>query len=311
MIAPAASPAPTAEDQPLSPPAKRGLRFRKFFARGLAILLPSVLTLWLLWQAAVFVFANVAEPINRGIRLGTMTVMPNLFAEDGQPRRWYNIQEPDWWRVDAIAISRFQSGREQAGLQPVDPELAIRNIRRARFREFWGQQWYLEGAGLVVAVALIYTAGLLVTNYLGRAIYTRVEKLIARIPGFKHIYPHVKQVVDMIMGDRPMAFKRVVLVQYPRQGIWTLGLATSDSFREVRQAAQADRMVSIFIPSTPTPFTGFIINVPAKDVVETTMTIDQAIRFVVTAGLLSPDDKVVSKATNQETGMEAGTPAGD
>ncbi|MEZ6234453.1 MAG: DUF502 domain-containing protein [Phycisphaerales bacterium] len=277
-----------------------------------------MLTLWLLWQAAGFVFANVAEPINRGIRLTTMTVMPNLFAEGGEPRKWYNIHEPDWWRVDAIAISRFQSGREQLGLQPVDPAIAVRDIRRARFREFWGQHWYLEGAGLVVAVALIYTAGILVTNYLGRAIYTRVEKWIAQIPGFKQIYPHVKQVVDMVMGDRPMAFKRVVLVQYPRQGIWTLGLATSDSFREARRAAQADQMVSIFIPSTPTPFTGFIINVPAKDVVETTMTIDQAIRFVVTAGLLSPDDKLVAKppaaaTANETSAAQAGRspPPGD
>jgi uncharacterized membrane protein len=266
--------------------------FRKFFGRGLAILLPSVLTLWLLWQATLFVFAAVAEPINRGIRLGTMRVMPSLFAPESGAREWYHIQEPAWWHVDAEAVGRYQDGRESRGLLPVADALAVRDIRRERFGELWGQHWYLEGTGLVVAIVLIYFAGLVVTNYLGRKLYHVFERTLSKMPGFKQVYPHVKQVVDMIIGDKPMAFKRVVMVQYPRQGLWTLGLVTNSGFRELRRAVAVDQLLSVFIPSTPTPFTGFIINVPAADVVDMNMSIDQALRFVVTGGMLTPDDKL-------------------
>lgn len=270
--------------------------FRKFFGRGLAILLPTVLTLWLLWQAATFVFAAVAEPINRSIRLATMQVMPNLFQPAGQPREWWHISQPEWWDVEPAAVAHYQSARESRGLKVVGQSLAIRDIRRERLRELWGQHWYLEGTGLVVAIVLIYFAGLLMTNYLGRKLYHLFERTMSKMPGFKQVYPHVKQVVEMVLGDKPMAFKRVVMVQYPRQGLWTLGLVTNNTFREMRRVAGESEMVSVFIPSTPTPFTGFIINAPSRDVVELSLTIDQALRFVITGGMLTPDDKQVAGA---------------
>lgn len=280
--------------------------FRKFFGRGLAILLPTVLTLWLLWQAAMFVFATVAAPINRGIRLATMQAMPQLFVTPDQPRQWWHINEPAWWRVERKSIAQFQSTRETRGLLPLPEPVAIRDIRRERFSELWGQNWYLEGTGLVVAIVLIYFAGLLFTNYLGRKLYRIFEQWMSKMPGFKQVYPHVKQVVDMIMGDKPMAFKRVVLVQYPRPGLWTMGLVTNNSFREIRRAAGESEMVSVFIPSTPTPFTGFIINVPLRDVVEMSLTIDQALRFVVTGGMLTPDDKLAAETPAGERSIDPG-----
>jgi uncharacterized membrane protein len=284
--------------------------FRKFFGRGLAILLPTVLTLWLLWQAVLFVFATVAEPINRGIRLGTMRVMPSLFAPETGPREWYHIQEPAWWHVDRAAVGLYQAGREERGLLPVAEATAVRDIRRERFRELWGQHWYLEGTGLVVAIVLIYFAGLIVTNYLGRKLYHVFERALSKMPGFKQVYPHVKQVVEMVMGDTRIAFKRVVMVQYPRQGAWTLGFVTNSGFREVRRGTGVDPMLTVFIPSTPTPFTGFIINVPAGDVVDMNLTIDQALRFVITGGMLTPDDKVPPRDGAASIGQASGALAG-
>lgn len=272
---------------------KPGFRgdFRKFFGRGLAILLPTVLTMWLLWQAAMFVFATIAEPINRGIRLATMQVMPNMFAPDDGPREWWHIDEPAWWHVESDAVAGYQASRLGRGLKELDHAIAVRDIRRERFRELWGQHWYLAGTGLVVAIVLIYFAGMLVTNFLGRKFYSYFERSISRMPGFKQVYPHVKQVVDMVMGDKPMAFKRVVMVQYPRAGMWTLGLVTSGGFREARRTSGADEVLAVFIPSTPTPFAGYVVNVPAADVIDMDVTIDQALRFVITGGMLTPDDK--------------------
>ena len=283
--------------------------FRKFFGRGLAILLPTVLTLWLLWQASLFVFATVAEPINRGIRLGTMQVMPNLFAPETGRRRWWHISEPAWWHVDAPSIERFQAGREARGLQRVSDAVVVRAIRGERFREQWGQHWYLEGTGLVVAIVLIYFAGLIVTNYLGRKLYHLFESTLSRVPVFKQVYPHVKQLVDMVLGDKPMAFKRVVLVQYPRAGLWTIGLVTSNAFTEMRRAAGGLDMVTVFIPSSPTPFTGYVINVARSEVVDIQMSIDQALRFVVTGGILTPDEKPGTLGRSDAGGAAAVDPA--
>src|SRR5262249_53045955 len=152
----------------------------------------------------------------------------------------------------------------------------------------WQSHWYLSGAGLVVAIVLIYLAGMLLGGLIGRRVYTRVEGLIARIPGFKQVYPHVKQVVNLIMGDKPMAFKRVVLVEYPRAGIWSVGLVTSASLRTVVDKTGAPSL-SVFIPSTPTPITGFTINVAEDQVVDLQMTVDEAIRFLITGGVLIPE----------------------
>ena len=133
----------------------------------------------------------------------------------------------------------------------------------------------------------VYLAGVLLGGLIGRRVYARLEAMLFQLPGFKQIYPHVKQLVDLVMGDAPLAFKRVILVEYPRKGIWTVGFVTSSSLRMVAEAAEG-RCVSIFIPSTPTPFTGFTINVPERDVIDLPFTVDEAIRFVLTGGVLVP-----------------------
>jgi uncharacterized membrane protein len=253
--------------------------FKRFFGRGLAVLLPSILTLWLLWQAFVFLFNNVAEPINRGIRVVVVEVAPRLTSEN---------QRPDFMLVEPGEIDEFLASPEGRPFRGRSTAVVREHLVREQLGEFWSQHWYLQATGLLVAIMLIYLAGLLLGNYLGRRFYARVERLISQIPGFKQVYPHVKQVVDLIMGDRKVAFRRVVMVQYPRRGLWTLGLVTSDSLSIIHEATGRPCLV-VFIPSTPTPFTGFAITVPSDEVIEVPMSIDEAIRFFITGGTLVPE----------------------
>jgi uncharacterized membrane protein len=253
--------------------------FKRFFGRGLAVLLPSILTLWLLWQAFVFLFNNVAEPINRGIRVVVVEVAPRVTPQDQRPE--FMVVEPG--EIDEFLAS--PEGRPFRGRSTV----AVReHLVRKQLGEFWSQHWYLQAAGLLVAIMLIYLAGLLLGNYLGRRVYARVERLIAQIPGFKQVYPHVKQVVDLVMGERRAAFRRVVMVQYPRRGVWTLGLVTSDSISTIHEFTGVP-CIAVFIPSTPTPFTGFAITVPRDEAIDVPMSIDEAIRFFITGGTLVPE----------------------
>lgn len=272
--------------------------FKKFFGRGLAILLPSVLTLWILWQLIAFVYNNVGDPINRGIRLAVMQAMP-LVVGDGVADRDGNAAGPDWWivtneQIDTYIESQQASGRIAApgpDASHVTQRARARSmIQREAFAEWWKQHWFLEATGIIVAIILIYLSGVLLGNFLGRKAYARIERGLASLPGFKQLYPHVKQLVNLIMGDKPMAFNKAILIEYPRKGIWTLGLVTGESLPAIRQAAGGD-VLSVFIPSTPTPFTGFTISVLKEDTIELPITIDHAIRFIITAGALAGSDK--------------------
>lgn len=253
--------------------------FKRFFGRGLAVLLPSILTLWLLWQAFVFLYNNVAEPINRGIRVVVAEVAPRVTPEGSRPK--FMVVEPG-------QIDEFLASPEGRPFRGRSTTVVREHLVRKQLGDFWSQHWYLRGTGLLVAIMLIYLSGLLLGNYLGRRFYARVERLISQIPGFKQVYPHVKQVVDLIMGDRKVAFRRVVMVQYPRRGIWTMGLVTSDSLSLVHEATGVP-CIAVFIPSTPTPFTGFAITVPRDEAIDVPMSIDEAIRFFITGGTLVPD----------------------
>lgn len=280
-----------------------GSDFRHFFGRGLAILLPSILTLWLLWQAFSFLLKNVAEPINTGLRATTVWVMP-LFLDEEKPPEWFRVTE-----------EQVRNRMTQSGTLPEDPELrqqtldrrraeAIKIIRRDRLREFWQSHWYLNLLGLLIAVLLIYLAGLLLGNFFGKRIYARLERLIARIPGFKQVYPHVKQVVELVLGEKAMAFSTVVLVEYPSKDIWTMGFLTGDSFKQIDEAAGGD-VVTVFIPTSPTPFTGFTINVRREVVRVLDVPMDEALRFVITAGILTPEKVAKGKPVDGLLGPAA------
>lgn len=304
--------------------------FKKFFGRGLAILLPSVLTLWILWQLAVFVYSNVGAPINRGIRLTVLEIMPLAVGDgmverelpdraDGEPvaERVPGENVPAWYVPTDVQIRAYLEQQAVSGFEQLPPrgteayerrfERGRKELRRELFRRWWNDHWYLEAAGLVLAIILIYLAGMLLGNLIGRKIYGRLERGLSKVPGFKQIYPHVKQVVDLIIGEKKMAFNRAVLVQWPSKGSWTVGLLTGESMDVIRRAAGGE-CVSVFVPSTPTPFTGFTITYRAEDVIELPISIDQAIRYIITAGVLNKDAEAPGQGVRPE-GAEALTRA--
>lgn len=253
--------------------------FRRFFFRGLAVLLPSMLTLWILWQVSVFVFKNVAEPLNSGIRSAVLWVTPRVIAEE---------RLPSWFQISAEELGEYRASLGTKVLRE-RPEAVLRaEARREQLKAYWRANGYLSLSGLVLAIVAIYLAGVLLGGLIGRRLYTRLERQVARVPGFKQVYPHVKQVVDMVMGDKPLAFKRCVLVEYPRKGIWSVGFVTGTAMRSVMERAGED-CVTVFIPSTPTPFTGFTIAVPRASVVDLGISMDEAIRYLLTGGVLVPE----------------------
>lgn len=255
--------------------------FKRFFLRGLTILLPSVLTLWLLWAAFQFVQRNVAEPINSGIRQGLVVVVPRVLPDS---------ELPEWFSVPADKLAAAREQRRAEGQLSVGEEGLRKQIRAQNLRQYWNDRWYLRLIGLVVAIVLFYVAGIALGGFLGRRIYTRLEASFTRLPVFKQVYPSVKQLVDFVLGQRQMEFNRVVMVEYPRKGIYTVGLGTGPAIAAMERIVGRECM-TVFIPSTPTPVTGFTITVPKDEVVELSMSIDEAFKFVVSGGVLLPPDR--------------------
>jgi len=272
--------------------------FRKFFFRGLAIVLPSLVTLMLLYWAGSFLWQKVANPINKGVRGLVLVVAPEVIPATSMPS-WYEVTPAEL----AQAMLTYRP-------KPVNEDAARHIIRMDQLRAWWEARWYLQAIGFIVAIIIIYLAGVVVGNLIGRRIYARIESIAVRVPVIKQIYPSVKQVTDFVLGQGDQKSKlpagRVVAIEYPRKGIWTLGLMTREAAIAVNLRAGAP-CVAVFVPTTPTPFTGFTVHLPATDVFEVPWTIDELIKFVVSAGVLIPESQVTGLTPVIDSGQ---VPAG-
>lgn len=146
----------------------------------------------------------------------------------------------------------------------------------------------IPGLGLVLAVIVLLLTGLAVTNLVGREIVSWWEALMKRIPVVRSIYSGAKTFTETVFTDQGKAFKRVLLVQYPRQGIWSVGFESGGEVGDAVKRTDRD-LVTVFVPTTPNPTSGFIILVPRDEVIALDLSVDQAMRFVFTLGVVSPD----------------------
>jgi len=269
--------------------------FRTFFVRGLVILLPSVLTLWLLVKAYQFVDNSIAAPINGWVRAGIVQLdrMHGVLPEEFTP-----TPEAVAAELSATRLVR----------RPLTAEVVEQRLREELFRKWWEGTWYMNLVGLLIAVIAVYTAGRLLGGFFGRRLYRRVEGVFFGIPVVRSIYPHIKQVVDFLLSDeRSISFNRVVAVQYPREGIWSIALVTGEGMQPLQGTVKDP--LTLFIPSSPTPFTGYTITVPREQTIEMPLTIDEALRFVVTAGVLLPGRREFGDTASVALAVPAGTAA--
>lgn len=151
---------------------------------------------------------------------------------------------------------------------------------------------HVPGQGLVlsliIAAAVIYVVGLVVNNYLGRKFVGLGEKIIANVPIVKTLYTSVKQVANSIGVSRKGLFEEVVLIEYPKEDIWTVGFVTSASKGEIQEKTQ-ERVVNVFIPTTPNPTSGLLVMVPDRKLIRTKMTVEEGMRLIISGGIAAPE----------------------
>lgn len=231
---------------PARPRTTFGEDFRRFFTRGLAALLPTLITLFILF----WIFDTLWNSLGR--HLVTLA-------------RWIS------WRSGQLGLIDERPARYV--YNNVLPEEAFMT----------------KVIGVLLAVLAVYIVGLLIGNLIGRTFWALAERAVMKIPLIRAIYPAVKQVTDFLLQDRKQQFEssRVVAVRMHNSDVWSIGLVTGGGLPPVTEATKDDTL-TVFIPSSPTSFSGYVVVVPRKSLIELPLTTEEALRMLVSGGVITP-----------------------
>jgi uncharacterized membrane protein len=149
----------------------------------------------------------------------------------------------------------------------------------------------VPGLGVVLTIVILLVTGIVVANLVGRTLVRMGERLLARIPLVRSIYSGVKQVMETMFSDSGKSFRNVVLIEYPRKGIWTLAFLTGEQGTRESEDKIGSRVSHIFVPTTPNPTSGFFLMVPTDDVLILEMSVDEGLKMIISAGVVLPSRK--------------------
>ena len=217
-------------------------RFKSYFLRGLAALLPTIVTIWIFVWGYRFINDKISVHIKGGLEQ---------------------------------LIVLVGGSKEELGKFWIDGVLSI--------------------AGFLIALIGVCILGAILASVVGKTLWRVVEKFIMNTPFLRQVYPYVKQITDFLLTqeEQQKMFSRVVAVEYPREGIWSMGMVTGSGLKKVADNMQKE-ILTILIPTSPTPFTGFVIMVPKEQTIDLDMTVEEALRFAVSAGVIAPGGKQVA-----------------
>ena len=146
---------------------------------------------------------------------------------------------------------------------------------------------HIPGFGVLLALAIVLSIGAIATNFLGKKLVSWWDALLSRIPIVRSIYSSVKQVSDTLFSENGNAFRKALLVQWPREGVWTIGFQTGIPGGDVVNHLQGEYL-SVYVPTTPNPTGGYFVMLPKADCIELKMSVDEALTYVISMGVVVP-----------------------
>jgi uncharacterized membrane protein len=258
-------------------------RFKGYFLHGLAVLLPSILTIWLFVWGYTFIHQNISIHINSGlVHIIAMAAYKNVEVTDEELRAYIVGKKPE-----------IKNNETQIQMYMRMPD--IRNDAKIYTLQNSLAKTWVDGYGSIVGflIALVGVCifGALLASYAGKTIWRMAENFIMNTPLLKRVYPYVKQFTDFFLSqqdeDEKKHFSRVVAVEYPRKGIWSMGFVTGTGLEKVANTV-GEEFVTVLIPTSPAPFTGFIITIVKEQVIDLNITMEEAIRFIASGGVVAP-----------------------
>ncbi len=151
----------------------------------------------------------------------------------------------------------------------------------------------IPGLGVVLTLVVVLITGVLGANIIGQRMVTVWEGLLTRIPVVKSLYSSVKQVSDTLFSSSGLAFRKALLVQYPREGSWTIAFLTGQPGGDVANHLKGE-YVSVYVPTTPNPTSGFFLMMPRADIIELDMDVDAALKYIISMGVVPPESRLAS-----------------
>ena len=157
----------------------------------------------------------------------------------------------------------------------------------------------IPGFGIILAISILLLTGMLAANLLGRRLVEFWEAVLNRIPLVRSIYSSVKQISTTILDSRGKSFRKVVMLQYPRKGIWSIGFLTNENVSTDIEGID-EELVAVFVPTTPNPTSGFIIMAPREDITELDMTVEEGFKFIISMAVIVPDGPIQTELTRNK-----------
>ena len=272
-------------------------RFKSYFLHGLAVLLPSILTIWLFVWAYTFVQEKISIYINRGlVHIIALVGHEGVDISEQQVKAYLLNVKPE-----------LSDNEKELEIHLRRPEI-WRRARIEQLEKTLAKTW-IDGpasiAGFLIALVAVCVLGALLASYVGRHLWHITETFILNIPLLRKVFPYIKQLTDFLLtpDEQKKMFSRVVAVEYPRKGIWSLGFVTGSGFEKVVNLIRRE-FLTVFIPTSPTPLTGFVITIPKKHAIDLDMTIEEAFRFVVSGGVIAPGSKPTTAALPKNSAEE-------
>ena len=155
----------------------------------------------------------------------------------------------------------------------------------------------IPGLGVVLTLVVLLVTGMFGANIIGQRLVRYWERLLNRIPIVKSLYSSVKQVSDTLFSSSGNAFRKALLIQYPRQGSWTIAFLTGQPSGEVARHLQGDYL-SVYVPTTPNPTSGFFLMIAKSDVIELEMSVDEALKYIISMGVVPPGTQPVDRGVS-------------
>ncbi len=275
---------------------------RRAIWRGTSIIAPPLVTLLLLIWIASAVEQYVLFPLETAGRTALVYFHADILPapppaaeliDENDETKGFNHEGLKYVRapLGGNYLPEYVVGSVNARLDmlPRDMQnpLSATNYYQAFVRLNYMSRWLTIPLLLLILFSVLFFVGRFLAAGVGRFFVTGFERMLNQLPIVRNLYSSVKQVTDFVLTEREIEFTRVVAVEYPRVGLWSLGFVTSDSI-PVLKSALNEEMVTVFVPTSPMPMTGFTVNARKREVLELELTIDQAVQFIVSCGVVCP-----------------------
>jgi uncharacterized membrane protein len=267
--------------------------YKNWFLRGLAALLPTLITLAILSWLVQFVNDNFGKYIGIGITNGIGWALP-AFQMPSDDDITSALMK------NGVMPSDVSKGAYAKKYEAMRYSLRNENLDRL------GRSWVMVVIGFMLAMLLVMILGLFLASFMGRKFWRTLESNLIRVPGIKQIYPYVKQVTDYAFGQKKLSFSHVVAIEFPCKGTWSIGFVTGAPIRAIKEADPSKgEFLTVFVPTSPTPFTGYVVTVRKEEALDLPITIDQSLRYIISGGVINPET-VIGHVDNDDNETNSG-----